>query len=216
MRLVRENINFERGLEPRKSMGIGRETLMKQIDWALNFFPAALDDRPESPNNIRVYDFISDYKGFPIIIYDLGSGFYRASSTFDFSGLSTTPEAALDGMKRRIDDRVKIKESQNFERGIPPKESMNIGTEARKKKLDKETDWGFEFLKSFQIKTWDIIEYEGFLIKIVQLKGSDGISYYAALNNTGEPYNSTPAVYDTPEEALDWEQKYIDQYNMDL
>ena len=93
---------------------------------------------------------------------------------------------------------------------------MNIGTEALKKKLDKETDWGFEFLKSFRIKTWDIIEYEGFLIKIVQLKGSDGISYYAALNNTGEPYNNTPAVYDTPEEALDWEQKYIDQYNMDL
>jgi len=182
----------------------------------LNYFPAALDDRPESLNNIRVYDFILDYKGFPIIIYDFGYGFYRASSTIDISGISTTPEAALDGIKRRIDDRVKIKESQNFERGLTPKESMNIGSEALKKKLDKETDWGFEFLKSFQIKTWDIIEYEGFLIKIVQLKGSDGISYYAALNNTGEPYNDTPAMYDTPEEALDWEQKYIDQYNMDL
>lgn len=213
---IKESVNFKRGLEPKKSIGIGRETLMKKIDWALNYFPAALDDRPESLNNIRVYDFILDYKGFPIIIYDFGYGFYRASSTIDISEISTTPEAALDGIKRRIDDRVKIKESQNFERGLTPKESMNIGSEALKKKLDNETDWGFEFLKSFQIKTWDIIEYEGFLIKIVQLKGSDGISYYAALNNTGEPYNNTPAVYDTPEEALDWEQKYIDQYNMDL
>ena len=62
MRLVRENINFERGLEPRKSMGIGRETLMKQIDWALNFFPAALDDRPESVSytHLRAHETVLD------------------------------------------------------------------------------------------------------------------------------------------------------------
>ena len=109
-----------------------------------------------------------------------------------------------------------IKESQNFERGMDPKEAMEIGTEAQKKKLDKETDWGFEFSHAFRVRTWDIVKYEGFLIKIVQIMGSDGVGYYAALNNTGEPYNNTPPLYNTPEEALDWEQKYIEQYNMGL
>jgi hypothetical protein len=109
-----------------------------------------------------------------------------------------------------------ISEALDFERGINPKEAMTIGTEAQKKKLDKETDWGFEFSPAFYLKTFDIIKYEGFLIKVVQVMGSDGIAYYATLNNTGEPYNNTPPLYDTPEEALDWEQKYIDQYNMGL
>ena len=109
-----------------------------------------------------------------------------------------------------------VRESLNFERGLDPKVSMNIGREARLQKLDKETDWGFEFSRAFRVKTYDIIEYEGFLIKIVRVMGSDGIAYYATLNNTGEPYNNTPPLYNTPEESLDWEQKYIDQYNMGM
>ncbi len=116
-------------------------------------------------------------------------------------------------------ERLKAKfvyEALDFERGIDPKESMTIGKKAQLKKLDRETDWGFEIPHAFQVRVWDIIEYGGFLIKISQLMGSDGIAYYMALNDIGEPYNDTPPMYDTPEEALDWEQKYIDQYNMGL
>jgi hypothetical protein len=105
-----------------------------------------------------------------------------------------------------------IKESMNFERGMSPKDVMEIGTEAQKKKLDRETDWGFEFSHAFNTSAWDIQVYGGF----VQVTGSDGISYYAALNDTGEPYADTPELYNTPEEVLDWEKKYMDQYNMDM
>ena len=109
-----------------------------------------------------------------------------------------------------------VRENINFERGLEPKVSMGVGKEAQKRKLDQETDWGFEFSHAFKVRTYDIVEYRDLLIKIVQVMGSDGIAHYAALNNLGEPYNDTPAMYDTPEEALYWEQKYIDQYNMDL
>jgi len=139
------------------------------------------------------------------------------------SGFNPTHIFYLPAQKHELFDflfeKAKAKfiyEALDFERGMDPKEAMEIGTEAQKKKLDKETDWGFEFSKAFQVRTWDIIKHDGFLIKIVQVMGSDGVGYYAALNDTGEPYNNTPPLYNTPEEALDREQKYIEQYNMGL
>jgi hypothetical protein len=109
-----------------------------------------------------------------------------------------------------------VYESLDFERGLESKASMGIGKKAQLKKLDQETDWGFEIPAVFDRVMWDIINYNNHLIKITKVSGSDGIGYYMALNNSGEPYNSTPPVYPTPEEALDWEQKYLDQYDMGL
>lgn len=215
-------LNFERGLDPKKSMRIGGDALIHQIDWELNLL-----DQPK--DEVRIEDFISNYRGFPILIYNYGDS-WQATSIMDHTGITLSPEVALRAMKRRIDTFSKksdnkfvnkwfpgyVKESVNFERGLDPKLSMDVGREAKIRRLDKETDWGFEISHAFQVRIWDIIEYEGFLIKISQITGSDGISYYMALNNIGEPYNNTPPMYDTPEEALDWEQKYIDQYNMGL
>lgn len=140
-----------------------------------------------------------------------GSGFNPTHIFY----LPTQKHELFDFLYEKLQAKF-IFEALDFERGLDPKVSMDVGTEARKRRLDKETNWGFEFSPAFHIKTFDIIEYEGFLIKTVQIMGSDGIAYYATLNNTGEPYNNTPPMYDTPEEALDWEQKYIDQYNMGL
>ena len=219
---ILESQNFERGLDPKKSMDLGRDALIKKIPWQLNQIDQIGPD-------LRIAEFISIYRGFPILVYDLGDS-YQATSTMDYTGICLSSAVAVRAMKRRIntllrktDDKFKerwlpwnMKESQNFERGLDPKESMTIGREARIKKLDQETDWGFEISHAFQVRIWDIIKYEGFLIKISQLMGSDGIAYYMALNDTGEPYNNTPPMYDTPEEALDWEKKYIDQYNMGM
>ncbi len=220
MTLIRESLNFERGLDPKKAMKIGRDALIEKIEWDLNLL-----DQPD----VRVVDFIQSYRGFPILVYDFGDCF-RATSILDHTGMTLSVGTALSAMKRKINALLSkaddnfiqkwfpgyVRESQNFERGLDPKEAMGIGMEARKKKLDKETDWGFEFSHAFQVRTYDIIEYEGLLIKIVKIMGSDGIAYYSALNNTGEPYMGTPPLYNTPEEALDWEKKYIDQYIMEL
>ena len=221
-KFIHEAVNFERGLDPRKSMDLGRDALIKKIPWHL-------DQIDQIGPDLRIAEFISDYRGYPILVYDLGDS-YQATSTMDYSGLCLSAGVAVRSMKRRIDTLLRktdarfkekfldwdLKENVNFERGLDPKESMEIGREARIKKLHQKTNWGFNITPAFQQRIWDIIEYEGFLIKITQLSGSDGIAYYMALNDTGEPYNNTPPMYDTPEEALDWEKKYIDQVNMGM
>lgn len=212
--------NFERGLDPVKSMDLGRDALIKKITWELD-----LVDDPE----VRIEEFISNYRGFPILIYNLGDS-WQATSIMDHTGITLSPRVALSAMKRRIDTFSKkaddnfvekwfpgyIKENINFERGLEPKASMGIGKKAQLKKIDQETDWGFEISTAFDRVIWDIINYNNHLIKITKVSGSDGIGSYMALNDSGEPYNSTPPLYPTPEEALDWEQKYLDQLDMGL
>lgn len=234
--------NFERGLDPKSSMDIGKthldKELIKKIPWDLNLL-----DQPK--NEIQVIDFVKDYKGFPILVYldilqthtytDKSS--YQATSTMDHTGYCTSIGIAIKSMKKRINNIFqyapeqqkklftwKMSEAINFERGIDPKKAMSIGKKAQLNKLDKETDWGFEISTAFDRAIWDIIKYNGdskgytthHLIKITKVSGSDEIGYYMALNDSGEPYNSTPPLYPTPEEALDWEQKYLDQLDMGM
>jgi hypothetical protein len=214
--------NFERGLDPKKSIGIGRESLINKIPWQIDHVDEIGDD-------LEIADFILDYRGFPILVYDLGNN-YQATSTMDYTNLCSSSKVAVRAMKRRIDSLLGktdnkfkekwlkwgLKENINFERGLEPKESMGIGNRAQLKKLDQETDWGFEISHAFHRDIWDIIKYNDHLIKITKVSGSDGIGSYMALNDTGEPYMNTPPLYPTPEEALDWEQKYLDQYDMGL
>jgi len=108
-----------------------------------------------------------------------------------------------------------VYESLDFERGLEPKKAMGIGKRAYINKLDKETDWGYKVPSDFREDIWDILKYNNHLIKISNITDIRGISSYISLNDTGEPYNNPP-FYDTPEEALGWEQKYLDQYDMGL
>jgi hypothetical protein len=139
------------------------------------------------------------------------------------SGMNPTHDFYLPTQKDELFDFVFeklkakfIREVLDFERRLKPKESMGIGKQAQLNKLDQETEWGFKLTPAFHQTIWDIIKYNNHLIKITKVTGSDGISSYMALNNTGEPYRDTPSLYSTPEEALDWEQKYLDQYDMDM
>lgn len=102
-----------------------------------------------------------------------------------------------------------LNEVQYFNREGGPLEKMDIGREARIQRLDKENDWGFEISHAFHTHVEDIIEYEGILIKITQVSGSDGIPYYMPLDNSGEPYMSSPPMFDTPEEAIEYQKKAI-------
>ena len=88
---------------------------------------------------------------------------------------------------------------------------MGIGHEAQLQKMDKENDWGFELSHAFHSKIWDIVKYKGYLIKIMEIWGSDEILSYMALTNSGEPYATTPALHPSPEQALEPEKKFIDQ-----
>jgi hypothetical protein len=223
-KFINEVLNFERGINPKDSMDIGNKSARKLQEFydfikEKNIF--RIGEITKQPSFTFFYTPIASTPGFyvkSIISKDPNEEdkFTYHSYNEDDRFLGSRDFKNLAELKSILKSRLGILESINFERGLEPKESMGIGTEAQKKKIDKETDWGFEFSHAFQVRTYDIIKYEGFLIKIVQVMGSDGIAYYATLNNTGEPYNNTPPLYNTPEEALDWEKKYIDQYNMGL
>jgi len=228
---IKESYNFERGLDPKIALGLDLYQNMVEKIKEITFTTDAQDYKWEYNSKTKQMKlFVEDFswtnlREFVNIIRKLEKDYPNAIKVgWYIPPENTTKNPNTLGVMPykprfcfiKLKKFTKIDESANFERGINPKEAMTIGTEAQKKKLDKETDWGFEFSHAFQVKTFDVIEYEGFLIKTVQVMGSDGIAYYATLNNTGEPYNNTPPLYDTPEEALDWEQKYIDQYNMGL
>jgi hypothetical protein len=135
--LVRENINFERGLDPKTSMDVGKSMLDRKIleetDWAI--------DLRKHGFIYEFLDLIRDYKGYPILVMKNKQHEewpYRAISIVGiFGDYQPTQERALKQIKTTIDGIINpIKESVNFERGIDPKDALELG----KKFSDKEND----------------------------------------------------------------------------
>jgi hypothetical protein len=129
---LREAQEFQRGLDPKRSMKIGEEALIDQIDWDVNVRHTDFN-RPT-----EIIKFIRNYHGYPIVIVK----FYHEVSKKDvYIGVSTSglgrtkfcssPEVAEFNIKRtiqrnRIKNQVK-NESLDFERGLDPKDTMKIG-----------------------------------------------------------------------------------------
>jgi hypothetical protein len=154
MRIVRENINFERGLDPKESMGLGYKSIHTH-EQMQKVFPKAIEERS------------SWEKGS---LYNLGNGLYAETK---FQRLSKEPMGSgaqgvtgPQGLTRFQNPRIGVQgtttfssdfdivrifqkfptgektiwknpifENINFERGMEPKQSMNIG------KMKKIQDW---------------------------------------------------------------------------
>jgi hypothetical protein len=145
MGIVRENINFERGLDPKRSMKIG----LTYVDE----MPTNIDVDKKGkiiPNKdgkfflflIKEFDisykFVrKDSEGAPLINY---WGTYDNIRIFLRRGWSIS-DRMLPGYLRNG-----LKESVNFERGIEPKQSMDIGIFA---KINKITSSDLELLKIY-------------------------------------------------------------------
>lgn len=128
---LRESLDFERGLDPKKSMKIGQTQLIpKDIDWDCD----PLDN--EFYEFISVAEFIPNWKGFPILVVrvkdkkTMETGYYAFSNT----GIGRTgftvygPQRALKNIKANLRYNASWKlESVNFERGLDPKKAMKIG-----------------------------------------------------------------------------------------
>lgn len=171
MGIIRESLNFERGLEPRSSMKVGKSYLDQKIidetDWAI--------DIEKHSFLYDIIDLIRDYRGYPILILKNKqqevSWSYRAISKKGvFGDYQPTPEKALINLQKSIDTEIqkendsheiwktslKTNEAQNFERGMDPKNSMQIGLQFKKQLVEKmqgsydrgyssqnEEHWGF-------------------------------------------------------------------------
>jgi len=139
MKLVREHIEFERGIEPRDALKIGIES----SDWG--YGPHYLKHNIEN-NRLEIVS-IEKYKTALILItksknyLPLEDTPYFAMSNIRCeipdprrnigSNWRATKEEALEEAKDRLDNRYFLKESIEFERGIEPREAMKIGKKAQ-------------------------------------------------------------------------------------
>jgi hypothetical protein len=181
MKIVPENINevlgFERGKEPIKSMGIGKEVIDREIikntEWKLN---------PIDPD-WEIIELIRDYKGFPIVVIkDITAMkenqllLYFAISPVLYSYWTKTPEKTIKIIKEKIDkfisnnNRYDIDESLNFERGKEPIKAMNVGQTFLDKKFVEETNWDFGTLDDDDEVVELIRDYRGYPILIITNK----------------------------------------------
>jgi hypothetical protein len=172
MKIIRESLKFERGLEPKKAINVGKAKLDRDIientDWSI--------DLDKHGFLYEIIDLIKDYRGYPILILknkQHDSWPYRGISRRGvFGEYQPTPEAALKDAKRVVNDDITLmRESINFERGLEPKQAMGIGLTALEKKIIETTDW-FENLEGV-LQVADIIkvipDFRGFPIVIVKL-----------------------------------------------
>lgn len=172
MKIVRESINFERGLDPKTSMDVGKSHLDKKIfdqtDWAVNSGTLG--------NIYEILELIRDYKGYPILVLknkQHESWPFRAISVVGvFGDYQPTAYKALKQVKQIIDGILNpMKESLNFERGLEPKQSMSIGLTALEKKIIEETDWHENLEGVLQVA--DVVkvirDYQGIPIVIIKI-----------------------------------------------
>jgi len=109
-----ESVNFERGIDPIKSMGIGLERMVKDYKWDNYFWKSG----PEGNRWYKLIRFIDiiDWRGIPILVmevYDKSRDIQGYMATSDFGsrhklGAGSTfvsqisPEAAVRNYKRKI------------------------------------------------------------------------------------------------------------------
>jgi len=161
-KFVYESLDFERGLDPKKAMGIGGFTLgklyskfakeaeLKYEDFLRkNFIGKTVSGRMDSWEGRH-----GEWKEWTIRVSDIDHNFHGPEFSFvDDKGKKYT--VLTDEKVRIIPD---IKESQNFERGIHPKQALDVGGIClgeqkfnMKKKL--EDDWKFFLLTILDGKT---------------------------------------------------------------
>jgi hypothetical protein len=152
MKLVKEHINFERGLEPRQAMDIGHQSILKrkaaEHEWDWNF--EDFDWTHQRPHHEEIYQLteivgrpVNNWasKIFPVKICEIfddakkiSIGFYAVSTTgepytSDGPNIYKDPKDALKELQNLIEEITSniVKEHINFERGLDPKDAMNIG-----------------------------------------------------------------------------------------
>ncbi len=220
--IIRENIDFKRGLEPRKSLKIGikeanenYDTLRKNL--ILNF--------PEL-NFRRMDGYIDSYHKFTTITFEdnrsylyLGISEPEVSEKFRvwFEKNTNYPDINIKlewrNHKRNIDidvfrDHIIEESISDFKRGMTPAKSLGIGEAG----IYHRTDW--DWVDKGE-EVMDIIKYKNFLIKVCKvpfsvvtkdrladiLKGEEewlepdpDEDYYTIIPDTGEPFTQEPHI----------------------
>jgi len=192
MKLVKENIEFERGVEPRDAMSIGLKTKRifntpeEIIDWMFRF-PEVVTE-----GEVKEWDY-KIRKGNVFHGEDPGKYYYNQLDSRlirmvkwikwnltwvhdQYMGLKEA-KGMIDKLKELlINKSQKISESLEFERGIEPKDSMRIGQKALNKQwLDSTKEIsGYNIFENMNVAIF--IAYDDYLIQVADFK-TKSISY---------------------------------------
>lgn len=224
-KLVNENLEFKRGQDPKDAMDIGIHSniqkFFKWLEWDFQFrknkpeyYFGYVNIGPVDINepaffNSEVDDgyerFIRDWKRYlpalkKINRYIISPPNYDETIIYDEEILKSN----------------RVLESLDFERGQDPKDAMDIGRKSLLKKQSESIEWDWRPDPEDHEEIIDIIHYpkdwdENLYIKISKLSDDSGFAYFA-VNNLGEPYHQSPAIFDTPEKALSVEKEFLDEY----
>jgi hypothetical protein len=144
MKLVREHINFQRGLDPKSAMGIGPKALIKKWFDDLNIPPEKYVINPDLsidykydldlrntqitslPDNLAVNGSL-DLRN--IQITSLPDNLtVKGSLWLNNTKITSLPDnLTVKGEIIGFEPKVIVKESLEFQRGLDPKKAMNIG-----------------------------------------------------------------------------------------
>jgi hypothetical protein len=108
MKIVQENLNFERGLESKKAINIGKAKLDKDIIENTNW----VIDLDKHGFHYEIIDLIRDYRGYPILILKHKQADYRGyigiSRRGVFGETRATAKADLKDVKRVVDADITL------------------------------------------------------------------------------------------------------------
>ena len=227
---VRESLDFERGKDPKEVLGLGVKEKIRQGILGL------LNSSRNSTTQISTINLlknredlwleISDYgtKDFEDVFYSLLSPEYfkddiyvkakprKFSKSWKNDWKVFIKDEYKDFFKACFDNEGYIKESLNFERGMNPKSSMDIGQEKLDRDFIEETNWELpqDIIQDMFTIIGIIRDYKGYPVLCLKTKSDgdgDGRVYIALSTNYRSDY------YDIPEEAVDDVKYFIDHGN---
>ena len=195
MGIVRENIEFQRGLDPKQSMDIGfihKWINLKKGDLfkIKRDFTTGSDNRLDDSKRYNTFQ-----KGDYLIINDPGQQYEDGNIGFTaFIGtdrVRSNDDKFLWGAPLQFEERLqkvsRIGEAQNFQRGLDSKKSMRIG---QSEVIPKDIDWDLNPLEDKFYEFISVAEFipdwKGIPILVVRVKDKDTkeTGYYA-VTNTG-------------------------------
>jgi hypothetical protein len=164
MNIVKEHINFERGLNPKDSMQIGdiewrrtqkiKDAILQIMQDIMQMYNGQnleiINNLEKSPSHeskkhhYKVSFYYNSFKVFIEVFFNdfavteewnidsLFSGYEDKKAKTGIHGhreYQVNLEEAKKHLIKEINDKLNIKESYNFERGLNPKRAMRIGKE---------------------------------------------------------------------------------------
>jgi hypothetical protein len=220
---IKESINFQRGQDPKKAMEIGIPTWETLQEGDIIYVPKGVGIKNDRISESHAHGYFPGGTILKVRELDNASTkewvlrYIYFSSMEDYNGKNEQDRFGyLAGTPKQFREKFKLlprsmNEVQNFERGIDPKEAMEIGDKVLTRKIIEETIW--ELPQDLIHQNFNILglikKFRGEPILIMKTKSDgdgDGKKYIAMAPDYRSDY------YKTPKEAVEEVKAYLDKH----